>query len=68
MKYIGLDAHKDIVVASVISDKGKNVKTMSVEASPEGLEKIQQYHNGKKYCVIMESSTYGIYLTDSLMN
>ena len=37
MKYIGLDAHKDIVVASVISDKGKNVKTMSVEASPEGL-------------------------------
>lgn len=58
MKYIGLDAHKTIIVASVISDKGKNVKTMSVEASVSGLEKIHQYLNGKKYCVIMESSTY----------
>ncbi len=28
MKYIGLDAHKDIIVASVISDKGKNIKNM----------------------------------------
>ena len=58
MKYIGLDAHKDIVVASVISDKGKNVKTMSVEASPEGLEKIHQYLGSTEYCVILESSTY----------
>ena len=58
MKYIGLDAHKDIVVASVISDKGKNVKIMSVEASPEGLEKIRQYLGSTEYCVIMESSTY----------
>ena len=58
MKYIGLDAHKDIVAASVISDKGKNVKTMTVEASPEGLEKIRQYLGSTEYCVIMESSTY----------
>ena len=58
MKYIGLDAHKDIVATSVISDKGKNVKIMSVEASPEGLEKIRQYLGSTEYCVIMESSTY----------
>lgn len=58
MKYIGLDAHKDIIVASVISDKGKNVKTMSVEASASGLQKISAYLGSTQYCVMMESSTY----------
>lgn len=47
-------------LASVISSKGKNVKTMTVEASLEGLKKIHQYLSSTEYCVILESSTYAL--------
>ena len=58
MKYIGLDVHKDSITASIVSEGGKLEKNMKVDACREGLNKILNYVGSKKYCVMMESSTY----------
>ena len=57
MKYIGLDIHKTNIAACVVADNGKPVKHMELR-NRNFLHEITDYMGDRKYCVMMESSTY----------
>jgi len=58
MRYMGLDVHKDMTTACAIGAGGKEYFNANVTSDDTGLSVLHARMDGRRYIVLMESSTY----------
>lgn len=67
MYYIGADYHKDIAVVCIIDDKGKEIDTLELPATPEGMDILIERMGKKKFKILGEAFTYAMDLHNHLI-
>ena len=67
MYYVGIDYHKSVAVACIIDGKGKELETIELPSTPEGMDMLIGKMGKKKFKVLGEAFTYSIDLHNHLI-